>query len=163
MKKTVWVVAVTMLLALSTSWAGDQAKMDHEAMMAEMMNCTVCGNMAPRMAEMMPVMNMECVDLTNGMVMMHSITDPAKVAEYHEIAAAVSKAGEACMSFSDTEASEKLCHFCQTIRHLGQAGASISHGMTQTGDMLVITSEDPAVQTQIAEFEQQAKAMTGSS
>jgi hypothetical protein len=162
MKKSVWFVALTVWLALITAWAGEPAAADHEAMMAGLMDCAVCKNMAPHMATLMPVMSLEFVEMTNGMAMVHAVSDPSKIAEYHEMSAATAKAGQACMTFSDTEASENLCHFCQSIRSLGKAGATVSHGDTKAGDMLVITSEDPAVQAQIAAFRTQAQEMMGS-
>jgi len=158
MKKMVAVVALASSLALGTAWAGAE---HHEGMMTEMMNCSVCKNMAPHMEALMPVMTMEFVEMSNGMAMVHSVTDASKVAKFHEMSVAVQKAGHATKDYTDAQVDEGLCHFCQTIHSLGKEGATISSGLTKDGDLLVITSEDPAVQTKIAAFRTEAEKMMG--
>jgi hypothetical protein len=42
------------------------------------------------------------------------------------------------------------------------AGATLSHGKSADGSIMVITSADPAVQAQIASFQKMAPEMMGS-
>jgi hypothetical protein len=52
---------------------------------------------------------------------------------------------------------------CQGIRSAAKAGAVVSSGPTKTGTLLVLTSSDPKVQTQISALQQQCAAMMAES
>jgi len=167
MLKKLIVTACLLSLAIGAAWAGDAKKdaagADHmKMMMEEMMKCAVCKNMAPAMAEIGPAMTMDVARLNDGVAMMHSVTDPSKAAIFHAASAATEKAGMACMTMTDEEAKAQLCGFCQGIHSVMKAGAKMSIGQTKMGDIMVITSSDPAVKTQIDAIAAQCEMMSGS-
>jgi hypothetical protein len=120
-----------------------------QQMMAEMMKCEVCKNLAMHMDVLGPVMKNEAVPLSDGMAEMHTITDPSKLQLFRDSCAAMNKAGAACMTMTDEEASQRLCSYCQGMRSAMKAGAHMSQGETKNGTLMVLTSSDPAVKTQI--------------
>jgi hypothetical protein len=61
----------------------------------------------------------------------------------------MNKAGEACMTMTDEQAKTGLCEFCQEFRGVMKAGAKMSHGETKTGDVMVLTSSDPALKARL--------------
>jgi hypothetical protein len=71
------------------------------------------------------------------------------------------KAGEASMKMTDAQAKTELCSFCQEMRSAGKAGARFSKGKTKTGDMMVMTSDDPKVQGQLTALGQKCAMMAG--
>jgi len=78
---------------------------------------------------------------------------------YHKAAAEVAEAGGACMTMTDAQAKEQLCMFCQTTRDVMKSGGKMSNGMTKTGDMMVITASDAAVQAKIAKLAEMCAMM----
>jgi hypothetical protein len=141
-------------LAAGASFAGDKhaAMHDTEMHMKQMMNCDVCKNMVPHMELLGPALTMDFAKLNDGIAMMHGVSDPAKLAEYRKMSAAMSQAGDACMMLSDAEAETHLCEMCQGMRSAMQAGAKMSMGPTKMGDVMILTSDDPAVQKQLFEL-----------
>lgn len=168
MLRRILVVGCLLALGAGASLAGDMhGKMDHGnadmAMhMKEMMNCDVCKNMAPHMESLGPVMTMDFAALNDGIAMMHGVSDPAKLDEFRKMSTQMSAAGEACMMLSDEEASTHLCQMCQHMRSAMQAGAKMSMGPTKMGDVMVLTSDDPAVQKQLTELGSMCEMMMGS-
>ena len=162
MRKILLFAAALSLMAMPLS-AGSQADKAHmEAMKAEFGKCMMCKNMVAVMDELMPVMDGEVVKLSNGMAMMHTVSDPTKVKLLHDADAKMAAAGEACMKLTDAEAKEQLCTLCQDIRGLVKAGATMSKGTTKNGDLMVLTSNDPVLQKQIAGFQAKCEMMTAS-
>lgn len=171
MLRKLFVTACLLSLAIGAAWAGDAKKdaahgaagAEHmQMMMQEMLKCSVCKNMAPAMAEIGADMTMDVARLNDGVAMMHGVKDPAKAATFHAACAATEKAGMACMSMTDDQAKAELCGFCQGIRNVVKAGAKMSTGQTKLGDIMVITSADPAVKAQIDELAAQCEMMSGS-
>jgi len=160
MRKMLVAGCLTALLA-GAAVAGDMAEGGDPkaAMMAEMAGCHVCKHMMSHMESLGPVMTMDLAQLNDGVAMMHGVSDPAKLEEYRSVSAEMAKAGESCMAFSDEEASANLCSMCQEIRGAVHAGARLSMGDTAMGDMMVITSEDPAVQKQISAMAEKCAMM----
>jgi len=158
MTKTILAAVGATLVLAGAAVAGEghqhsTASMDMKsAMMAEMMKCSVCSHMAPHMESLGPVMKMEVVNLDNGVAIVHKVTDASKLAEYRTVNAEMHAAGGKCMEMSDADAQAKLCSFCQGIRSNVKAGAMMSVGDTKNGDMMVLTSGDPAVQKSLAEL-----------
>lgn len=158
MTKTILAAVGATLVLAGAAVAGEghkhsTASMDMKsAMMAEMMKCSVCSHMAPHMESLGPVMKMEVVNLDNGVAIMHKVTDASKLAEFRTMNAEMHAAGGKCMEMSDADAQSKLCSFCQSVRSNVKAGAMMSVGETKTGDMMVLTSGDPAVQKSLAEL-----------
>jgi hypothetical protein len=164
MTKKVMLTALFIVLAFALVWAGDakKGKMDPkmmEQMKAEMMKCAVCKNMAGSMEQLMPVMKMEVVKLDNGMAMTGSVTNPKMVTTYHGLCDQWSGAMASVMQMADDKAKTDLCQHCQGMRGVVKAGAQMSYGKTQTGDLLVFSSNDPAVQVQIATLHDQCVTM----
>jgi hypothetical protein len=178
-----WIVAsvCALTIAIGVAWAGDAAKETATtagttaatatkaasadkmaAMKAEMMKCAVCKNMAAHMDEIGP-MTTDVAKLNDGVAMMHGVKDPSKLAVYRAASKATSEAGQACMTMTDEQAKTQLCSFCQDIRTAMKAGAKMSVGETKTGDIMVLTSSDPAVQTQLSALAEKCKLMAAES
>lgn len=156
-------VSIALVLGLaSIALAGSQtAKPDMAAMMAEMNKCVVCKNMASKMEAIGP-MSMEVVTLNNGMAMMHSVKDMSKLPIFYAASDACAKAGAACATMTDAQVKTDLCSFCQEIHGVMKSGGSMSSGHTKTGDMMVITSNDPATQKQISAMASKCAMMASS-
>lgn len=158
MLRSFLITGCLLALAAGASFAGDRHGAPHHAdadmamHMQMMANCDVCKNMVPHMESLGPVMTMDYAKLNDGIAMMHGVSDPAKLAEYRKMSAAMTQAGEACMMLTDEEAGTHLCEMCQHIRSAMQAGAKMSMGETTMGDVMVITSDDPAVQKRLGEL-----------
>ena len=168
MTKKVLTAALFVLLAFALVWASDTKKgmtgnAQMEQMKVEMMKCAVCKNMAMQM-DAMGQCGMEVTALNDGMAMRHWVKsdDAKKIAAFHTGAAAYSKAGEACMTMTDEQAKTDLCPFCQDMRSAMKAGAKMSYGTTKKGDLMVITSLEPAVQAQITALRQQCEQWAAS-
>lgn len=164
MTRRIALATLVLCFAFSAAWAGTPAKTSDKAasmaaMKTEMSKCAVCKNMAAHLDELGPVMTMHVVNLDNGVVIEHEITDPTKVALFQSTCDQMGKAGEACMKMTDEQAKTQLCSFCQEMRSAGKAGARFSKGRTKAGDMMVLTSDDPKVQTQIATIGQKCAMM----
>ena len=173
-----WIVAsvCALTIAMGVAWGGDAVKEaaatgskqvtaasaeKMQAMKAEMMKCAVCKNFAAHMDEIGP-MKAEVVRLNDGVAMIHSVNDPTKLTVYRAACEATHKAGEASMSMTDEQASTQLCSFCQDIRSSMKAGAKMSVGNTKTGDMMILTSSDPAVQTKLSALAEKCEMMAAS-
>ena len=148
--------ACFLVLACSVAWAGDPAKdsavqsasaANMETMKTEMMKCAVCKNMAAHLDEIGPIQS-DVVKLNNGFAQIHSVP-AAKVATLQKACDEATKACQATVSMTDEQAKTQLCPMCQGIRDAMKAGAHMSQGKTKTGDMMVLTSTDPKVQSQI--------------
>jgi len=154
MKRLVCLAALLTFVAFP-AWAGDaHGKGDMDAMMAEMAKCNVCKNMMPAMQELGPVLGGEVVKLSNGMAVIHTVSDPEKVALLQEIGEKMGMACAAATKMTDTEAKDGLCSICSEVRVALLAGAEMGGGATKNGDMFVLTSNDPKVQAKIAKVEQ---------
>ena len=160
--------ACVLLMACSVVWAGgptkDAAKkgmsaQHMEMMKAEMSKCAVCKHMAAHLDEIGPV-QMDVVELNDGVALMHSV-EPSKAEIFHKAGAEMHQAGESCMAMTDAEAKSQLCPMCQGMREVMKAGAHMSQGTTQNGDIMVLTSTDPKVQAQIATLGKQCAMMAG--
>jgi hypothetical protein len=151
-----------LMMAMGMAWAGDAAKHTTattaagkaagaekmKAMQAAMMKCSVCKHMAVKMDQFGP-MTMDVAKLNDGIAVIHGVNDPSKAAAFHAACKEVKTAGEACMTMTDEQAKTDLCEFCQSIRGIMKSGGKMSNGETKTGDVMVLTSSDPAVQAQI--------------
>ena len=157
-------VAAIALVALAGDMSkGTTGESPMEAMKAGMMKCAVCKHIAMHMDEIGPV-GMESVKLNDGVAINHWVRseDPKKIAAFHAACTEANQAGEACMSMTDEQAKAQLCEFCQSIRSAAKAGARLSFGETRTGDVMVLTSPDPAVQGQLATLQQKCAMMAAS-
>ncbi|MGH2571682.1 MAG: hypothetical protein ACRDGR_10670, partial [bacterium] len=67
-----------------------------------------------------------------------------------------------CMAYTDAQAKTQLCGMCQGIRSAMNSGAKMSMGPTKMGDVMVITSEDPMVQKQLADLGKMCEMMMAS-
>jgi hypothetical protein len=158
---------------MGVAWGGDAAKPTATtttnemkaastdkmaAMKAEMMKCSVCKNFAAHMDEIGPITS-DVAKLNDGVAMMHGVKDPSKLAAYRTASKATSEAGMASMTMTEELAKTQLCSFCQDIRTAMKSGAKMSQGETKTGDIMVLTSADPAVQTQLNALADKCKMM----
>lgn len=165
MRRTLVAGCLLALLA-GAATAGDMDKPAHGDMMAEhmamMAKCDVCKHMVPYMEALGPVMTMDYATLNDGVAMMHGVSDPAMLEKYRTMSAEMSQAGEACMTLSDEDAATHLCTMCQGMRSAMKAGARMSMGETKMGDVMVLTSDDPAVQGQLKTLATQCEMMMSS-
>ena len=162
MTKKVISAALFVVLAFALVWAGDKktaANAQMEQWKAEAMKCAVCKNMVGSMEQLMPVTKMECVKLDNGMAMTGTITDPKLVATYHGLCDKWSAGFATAVQMADDQAKTDLCQHCQSMRGVVKAGAQASYGKTETGDLLVFSSNDPAVQAKISDLHAQCVTM----
>jgi hypothetical protein len=169
MRKSLCTAAVLGLLLATSVYAGSghdhgtDAKQasaptaEQKAMMAEMMNCSICKPMASKMDVLGPAMTTEVVKLTDGMMIMHEVTDPKMMSTFRTAIAETHKAGEASMAFTPEQAKTQLCSWCQQVHSVMAEGAHFSSGDTKNGSLIILSSTDPAVQTKIAAL--QAKCM----
>ena len=153
MLKHIVLVASLLVVAMGIAVAGDMTKAatgsaPMEAMKAEMAKCTVCKIMVPHMDELAP-MKMEVVKLTYGVALMHMVDSPAKATKLHAVCKEMSAASESCQAMTDEQATTQLCANCQEMRAVIKAGAAMGIGDTRMGDILVFTSNDPAIQAKI--------------
>jgi len=158
MKKLVSLLLIAGLAG--SAWAGKEGDAQMKMMMAEMSKCSVCKHMAAHMDAIGP-MSMEVVNLDNGVAMMHNVNDMSKLPEYRKAAAEMAAAGGEAMKFDDAQAKSALCPMCQQIRGVMMKGATMSMGETKTGDMMVLTSTDAAVQKDLTSLAAMCQMMTG--
>lgn len=157
--------AVCTLLISTAVWAGDQGmskqmSAKHMQMMkAEMMKCAVCKHMAVHLDEIGPVQS-DVAQLNDGMAIIHNVP-PDKADVFHQAGEECSQAGMAAMNFTDEQAQTQLCAMCQGIRSAVKAGATMSQGQTKNGDIMVLTSNDPKVQAQLASLAEKCAMMMG--
>lgn len=164
MSKKIVSIAMVLALACATAWAEPMASKTAPPTMAEakamMEKCAVCKAMAAHFDELAPSMKMDVVNLNDGVVLQHYVTDPTKVALFQSTCDEMAKNGEAAMAMSDEDAKTQLCPMCQSMRSAMKAGARMSMGKTKRGDLMVMTSEDAAVQAQLAGIGKQCAAMS---
>lgn len=154
-------VSLALVLGLaSIALAKDAAKPTMADMMVEMNKCAVCKHMASKMEAIGP-MSMEVVNLNNGMAITHSVKDMSKLPIYQAASDACSKAGQASATMTDAQVKTELCSFCQEIHGVMKAGGNMSMGKTKTGDLMVITSNDPVVQKRISGMAEKCAMMAG--
>jgi hypothetical protein len=164
MLKRILAATICAAIICAAATAGDIAKPaaapSMDDMKAAMLKCYVCKHIASQMDAIGP-MGMESVKLNDGVALRHwaQSDDPKKIAALHAACAYAGKAGEECMAFSDERAKTDLCEFCQEIRNVAKAGARLSQGDTPNGDIMVLTSSDPAVQVKLASMQQQCAMM----
>ena len=163
MSKKIVSIAMVLAMACATAWAGEATKSAPPSMAemkAMMEKCAVCKAMAAHIDELGPSMKMDVVNLNDGVVLQHYVTDPTKVALFQSTCDEMAKNGEAAMALSDDDAKTQLCPMCQSMRSAMKAGARMSMGKTKRGDLMVMTSEDAAVQAQLAGIGKQCAAMS---
>jgi hypothetical protein len=145
------VFAVVCLLLVATSaWAGDYAMKHMETMQAEMSKCDVCKHMVPYLDKIGSI-DTQVVELNNGMATIHTAA-PDKADVFHKASEECAAAGMKAMELTDEQAKTHLCPMCQGVRSAVKAGATMSQGTTKNGDVMVLTSQDPKVQKQLAEL-----------
>ena len=155
------VAMALMAMPFGLALAGDYGHGDHaqakgdmgakmEMMKAEFAKCDICKNMLPYWDSVMPSMKSEVAKLDKGMALMYSTSDPSKVASLHEMCDKMYVAGDAAAKYSDADVKAKLCQYCQGMVGLTKAGATMSHGATANGNLLIFSSADRAVQEKIA-------------
>ncbi len=166
MTKKVLTAALFVVLAFALVWAGTPSKgttgnAQMEQMKAEMMKCAVCKTMVPQLDAIGP-MKMEAVKLDNGLAIVHTVVNAKNVAAFQTACDATNKVGMTAMSWTDEQAKTDLCQFCQDMRTAVKAGAQMGNGHTKKGTMMVLTSVDPAVQTQLGTLHEKCAMMAAS-
>jgi hypothetical protein len=167
MRKILCFGALGLLLA-SAAFAGaghdhgkdaKSAAADQNAMMAEMMKCSVCKSMASKMDVLGPALKTEFVKLNDGMAIVHEVTDPKMMDTFRTAIAETHKAGQASMAYTPEQVKTELCSWCQEIHGLMASGAHMSTGDTKNGSILILSSSDPAIQTKLATMHMKCASM----
>lgn len=159
-------VVCTVALA-AAAWAGETHKdsmakpsaQQMAAMKEAMSKCSICKPLVAHLDAIGPI-STEVVKLDNGIVIEHSAA-PAGAAEFHKACDEMHQAGAQAMKFTDEQAKSQLCEMCQGIRGSIIAGAMMSAGKTKTGEMMVLTSTNPAVQGQLSMLGDKCAMMSG--
>ncbi len=154
MKRIVALLATALVVSVSA-----QAGPTMEGMMAEMQKCAVCSHMVPHMETLGPHVSSEVVTLNDGMAVVCTVDSADLVKEYHAVGAEMEAAGMEAMKMSDADAAAHLCTRCQAFRNIMAAGGTMHMGNTSMGDIMAVTSEDPAVQAEIAKMEMMWREM----
>jgi hypothetical protein len=112
----------------------------------DMEKCAICKNMAPVMASLHRI-KWDPHVIENGMLTITVVPDDLKT-EWANAQQSMMK------TLTRMEKGEKLhcCGFCQTMGKLIQAGAKKQEIKTVGGDIMMLTSSDPAVVKQIHEM-----------
>lgn len=143
------------LIALASllAWAaeGEKPQMTKEKMAekkmqmkAEFSKCHVCKSMVPYMeTEWWWSTGHEVLDLKNGVVVMHLATDKKYLGDFHKMCSAMEMAIGEVKTMTEKEAQGKMCQHCQDMASLGRSGANMESFLTQSGSLMVMTSDKP--------------------
>jgi hypothetical protein len=88
------------------------------------------------------------------MAVIHTVSDPEKVALLQKVGSKMSTACTASKELTDEDAETQLCTLCADVRVALKSGAELGGGPMKNGDLFVLTSSDPKVQAKIAKVEE---------
>lgn len=110
-------------------------------MMQEFMNCELC-KMYMQNPEMMTVAKCDVIYLNNGMALLSTVNDPAKVKAYQAFEKKFQNKIDEYRKMPDDAMKGKFCSICKKFHALEVAGASMDWADTPTGTMTVITGNN---------------------
>ncbi len=143
--KTLVATAVMELALACPAFAAAAAPADDAA--AEMQKCAVCKVWAEK-PDLMKAMTFETHKIDNGMLCVMNVPKEQKK-EFDAVHAEMMKNIAKVMADEKAGKPVELCHFCQSMSKLTQAGAKQQNVGTSTGMILLVTSDNPQVVAQI--------------
>lgn len=128
-----------------------------QQMMEEMSKCEVCKSMLDH-PNLLHEMSWETHKIDNGMLCVSAVPEK-DAAEFKSLNKAMMASVEKCMGSLKKGEKVELCHFCDSMGKLMQAGAKQQEITTKNGAVSLITSDDPAVVKMIHAQADEAIAM----
>jgi hypothetical protein len=131
-------LSIAAVLVAGAAVAGGSAWFDHD--------CAMCKNMMSDHA-LMKNMNWEQHNLTNGIVAVTTV-QPDYLDEYRTAHANMNKTAERLMSGEQME----LCGSCTAMGECMMKGVSQEYVETSSGDLWIVTSDNPEVVAELHEW-----------
>jgi hypothetical protein len=125
-----------------------------DKMVAEMKKCDVCKNLAEN-PELMMSMGWETHKIDNGMLSLSTVPKDKKK-DFDKVNGKMRQAIEQVKADAKAGKEVHLCSFCSEMAQLMKAGAKQQHIETETGEIELCTSDDPAVVKKIHELADKA-------
>jgi len=122
-----------------------------EAMLAELRKCEICRDFAEH-PEIMFSIKPEVSILANGLVINHTVSDPAMLATYHELHDRLDDSVERMKAMTAAEAAKRLCSHCLKFDELSRDGAVIDGAKTATGSLTLISGNTPELRSKVHDF-----------
>jgi DNA mismatch repair ATPase MutL len=146
------------VLGLAVTWSSSVfAENETDKMVAEMKKCDVCKNLTDNM-ELMISMGWETHKIDNGMLSLTTVPKDKKK-DFDKVNGKMRHAIEQVKTDAKAGKEVHLCSFCSEMAQLMKAGAKAQHVETETGEIELCTSDDPAVVKKIHELADKAIAM----
>lgn len=152
--KKIAIVALAVALVAAVAYAGD---MTPEQAMQKMMNCEACRPMNDY-PQLGPNIRFDMVETDNGFVSTFMIADESVMPAYHECEQKCQETRAKAMKFTDEEAQQKLCPFCQGMRKvMARKDVQVSEYPTTLGDVTVATASSPEGVQALHDYAKMAK------
>jgi hypothetical protein len=146
------------VLGLTVAWSSSVfAENETDKMVAEMKKCDVCKNLADN-PELMMSMGWETHKIDNGMLSLSTVPKDKKK-DFDEVNGKMRRAIEQVKADAKAGKEVHLCSFCSEMAQLMKAGAKLQHVDTESGEVELCTSNDPAVVKKIHEMADKAIAI----
>jgi len=152
--------AIVSLLAfaLAAAWSGAvYAETGLEKMVTEMQKCEICKHLAEK-PELMKNMIWETHKIDDGMLCLTTVAKDQRK-EFEAVSEKMLRSIEQVKSDAKEGKEVQLCSYCSSIGELMKSGAKQQHIKTRTGDIFMVTSDDPAVVKKIHEVADHAIAV----
>lgn len=150
MKKTIVLVAACAVLAAAVAIAGPDHPLKTESGWFDLENCVFCKNMMEDPG-LLPHMTWENHKTKAGMVQVFTVAPDYRQA-YDKCMQAMETVSNDMMSGKVNPAEAKMCGSCAAYGQLMMAGVQTEYVKGDAADVALMTSDDPAVITQIHEF-----------
>jgi hypothetical protein len=111
-------------------------------------NCTVCAAWAAYPV-MMQGVKPESYNIQNGVAMLMTVTDPAKVAEFHQAWDQCKVEMDKATKMSKADAQSHLCAMCQGYYNVTREGAQWDCVKTESGVLCLLTAKKAKLVTAI--------------
>jgi hypothetical protein len=111
-------------------------------------NCSVCAAQAAY-PSMMEGVKYESYNIQNGVAMLMIVSDPAKVAEFHQGWDQCQVEMDKARKYSKAEAQSHLCTMCQGYYNLTREGATWDCVKTESGVLCLFTAKKAKLVTAI--------------
>ena len=146
------------MLGLAVAWGSSVFAEDAgDKMVAEMKKCDVCKNLTDNM-ELMISMGWETHKIDNGMLSLTTVPKDKKK-DFDKVNTKMRRAIDQVKSDVKAGKEVHLCSFCSEMAQLMKAGAKEQHIETESGEIELCTSDDPAVVKKIHELADKAIAI----
>jgi hypothetical protein len=153
MKTLVSMIVVGLAVGWGSAVWGETAEDD---MMAEMKKCAVCKYMAEK-PELMQDMDWETHKIENGMLSLITVPKEQKQ-EFDAVNSKMMQAIEQVKADVDEGKEVELCSYCASMGELMRHGAKEQNVKTSSGEIHLLTSDDPATVAKIHELADKAIA-----